>query len=287
MKHIMYFFFSCMVSLDLHAESSQYQLKGKYRPDFSKQKIVDFILRWSEENGNISGSYQDNYFTQPGKVTGNERASGRIFEVLFPEKKNEIKSLIILTSVARHPATAMVVPLGIVTRDQNGNLLSMTKSTAEMVITSFRSLAQLQEEGPCLDGFGALGGYCGVYAGVLAEEQDRRNRCNLLFSDAIRLELTQEGMLILHLGEVNDFITSASHTIGRLPVNPQKSSIDLMSRICAPLTGVNSSSSSCKILHLKGIFSQIKDLRHFRGEYTIHEEGTNNLCRYSLSMDKI
>ncbi len=287
MKQIMYFFLSGVASWGLFAQTYQYQLKGSFNLGPAKQRAVNYVLRWSEENGTISGAYSDNVFSSQAKVTGEESVSGRIFEVKFPEKKNGVKSLIILTSLARHPSAVTLFPVGVVARDEIGNPLSTFKTTSEFMTTSFRSLAQQQEENSCFDGFGVLAGYCGVYAGLLTEEQDRRNRCNLLFSDAIRLELTSEAMVVLHLGEVNEFFSSPAHAIGRLPVNPPKSSIDLMSRSCAPLSGVNSSGPSCKILHLMGSFSLVKGGRHFKGEYTIQEEGTNNICRYGLSMDKV
>ncbi len=151
---------------------------------------------------------------------------------------------------------------------------------------SFAAQKQAQVESICTEGMGELAGFCGIYAGLLAEEQDPRNRCNLLFADAVKLELAADSTVILHLGEVNELISTPGHVIGRLPVNPQKRTVYLISRICSPLSGFNSSSGTCKILHLTGGFSRERDRVHFAGSYTIREERTNNSCRYGLSMDR-
>lgn len=268
------------------AETYQYELKGSYKLESSRQKPVTYSLKWNEENGRITGLYGDDHFVQSVKVTGEGSDVGRTFLVRFPEDKNGVRSITILSSLAKEKSTATSLPVSFITRDRTGNPLTTVKSEANFATTSFRTVAQLQEENECSQGFGVLAGYCGIYAGLLAEEQDRRNRCNLLFSDAVRLELSNEGMVILHLGEINDLITTPGHSIGRIPVNPQKNAVDLMSRVCGPLSGVNSSSTSCKVIHLRGDFSMIRGIRHFKGIYNISEEGTNNTCRYSLSMDR-
>lgn len=283
---IVFIFFVLFTNIGF-AESYQYLLKGSYKLDSSRQEPVKYSLKWSEENGRIEGVYADNYFAKSAIVSGEGNDMGRTFIVKFPGDKNGVKSITILASLAKTSSTAVALPVSIITRDQLGNPLTTVKSTSQFSTTSYQSVAQLQEENRCGEGFGVLGGYCGTYAGLLAEEQDRRNRCNLLFSDAVRFELAPDSTVILHLGEEeNDFISTPGHSIGRIPYNPQKTSIDVMSRVCGPLSGVNSSSSSCKILHLTGDFSTRRNIRHFKGTYTISEEGTNNVCRYGLSMDR-
>jgi hypothetical protein len=220
-------------------------------------------------------------------VSGEGSDIGRTFVVKFPQEKNGVKSITILSSHMGDRSTATAQPVSIITRDGVGNPLTTVKAKSNFTTTSYSTVAQLQEENRCTEGFGVLAGYCGLYAGLLSEEQDRRNRCNLLFSDAVRLELTPDATVVLHLGEVNEIITTPGHTIGRLPVNPQKNGVDLMSRVCGPLSGVNSSSSTCKVVHLRGDFSMVRNTKHFAGTYTISEEGTNNSCRYGLSMDMV
>lgn len=286
MKHLTIAIFFFIFPFLAIAETYQYELKGSFVLDSSKQSPVKYTLKWSEDNGRIRGVYTDDFFAKKVPVSGEGSDIGRTFIIKFPESKSGVKSITVLSSTIKGTETGTSVPVSVITRDNIGNPLTTAKAKSEFVITSYGPIAQLQEEYVCTDGFGVLGGYCGVYAGLLAEEQDRRNRCNLLLSDAVRLELSTDGMMILHLGEVNNIITTPAHTIGRIPSNPQKQSVDIMSRDCGPLSGVNSSSSSCKILHLKGQFSTIKGVRHFQGTYNIAEEGTNNTCRYSLSMDR-
>lgn len=268
------------------AQSYQYELKGFYRLT-SVKKPIDYILRWSEENGNVIGSYQDNYFGQSHKVTGQGDELGRTLSIKFKTPQKGIQSLVVLSSLVKDNETATTVPVSIIPRDPVGNPLMTVRGNAQFIITSLQTVAQLQEENSCIEGFGVLAGYCGLYKGVLAEEQDRRNRCNLLFADAVRFELGPDSSVILHLGEVSDLITTPGHAIGRLPLNPQKSGIDLMTRVCGQVSGVNSSNTTCKILHMTGNFSKKNDIAHFEGKYKITEEGTNNSCLYSLSMDKL
>jgi hypothetical protein len=277
----------CFSVTFVYAETYQYQLKGSYKLESSRVKPIDYSLKWSEENGRITGIYADNFFAKSAAVMGTAIDVGRTFIVKFNEEKNGVKSITILSSLVKERATATALPISVITRDGVGNPLTTIKATSQFTTTSYRSVAQLQEENRCTEGFGVLAGYCGIYAGILAEEQDRRNKCNLLFSDAVRFELTEDSTIVLHLGEVNEIISTPGHAIGRLPVDPQKNSVDIMGRVCGALSGVNSSSTTCKVMHLRGDFSTIRDIRHFTGTYTIREEGTNNSCRYSLSMDRV
>ncbi len=276
-----------LISPLVFGETYQFELKGSYKLESSVKKPVKFSLRWSEENGDIIGTYSDDYFARFAEVSGEGSYLGRTFIVKFPKEKKGVRSITILSSVARKPKTGTTIPISLITRDIKGNPLSTVESKTAFNVLSHQTVAQLQEENPCSNNFGSLTGFCGIYAGLLAEESDSRNRCNLLFADAARLELTEEGMVYLHLGEVNELIRTPGHAIGRIPVNPDDTSIDLLTRVCGPLSGVNSSSTSCKRMHLQGDFSIERNEREFTGTYTISEEGTNMDCSYSMSMDRI
>lgn len=268
------------------AEVYQYELKGSYKLESSVKKPVKFSLRWSEENGDIVGTYSDDYFARFAEVSGEGSYLGRTFIVKFPEDKRGVRSITILSAVSKDAKTGTSMPVSVITRDTRGNPLMTVESKTAFTVLSKPTVAQLQEETSCSEGFGALSGYCGIYAGLLAEDRDSRNRCNLLFADAVRLELSDSGMIYLHLGEVNELINTPGHSIGRIPVNPENRSIDLMTRVCGPLSGVNSSSESCKRIHLTGDFSMEGNDRQFEGSYTISEEGTNMSCLYTLSMNR-
>jgi hypothetical protein len=287
MKCVIYFVALFGLALGAAGETFQYELKGNFKQS-GKEKTVSYTLRWSEDNDKISGLYSDDYFTRRSEVKGQGSDLGRTFIVEFPQTRDGVRSLIILSSLLKKVDTGTSVPVSIVSRDEKGNPLTNLKTSANFITTSVRTMAQLQEENRCTDGFGVLAGFCGVYAGILTERRDRRNWCNLLFADAVRLELTEEGMILLHLGERSSIAEAPIHTIGRIPFNPEKNSVDVMGRVCMPLYGLNTTSgSSCKVLHLRGDFSRNKDNLHFSGTYQISEEGTNNVCVYGLSMDKV
>jgi hypothetical protein len=273
-----------LVSFNLFAQDAfQYQLKGSYKLKSSDKKAIDYTLRWSENKGKITGDYSDNFFIDSASVKGDQGDMGRNFIVELPSIKSGVKSITLLSSEAKSDRTGTSVPVSIVTRDRRGNPLTTTKGNSNFV--TLYSVAQKQEERPCQEGFGALSGYCGIYEGLISEFQDKRNKCNLLFASAVRLELTNDQTLILHLGDVNDLVNIPYHVIGRLPSNPEGTAIDVMSRSCRPLQGVNAPGDACKQLNLTGTFSIEGANRHFAGAYSIKEEGTNNLCQYTLSMD--
>jgi hypothetical protein len=245
---------------------------------------IEYQVKFSEENGYVQGIYSDNFFTQKALVSGISSDRGHTLLINLSTSKRSIKSLTLLAPILKANKSWSKVTVTVIPRDDFGQFIQTINSPSIYKSSPYQSKVQLEEERVCTEGFGELAGFCGIYSGMLTEEQDRRNRCNLLFADAVRLELNMDSTVMLHLGEVNELMTTPYHLIGRIPVNPQKNSIDLMSRICGPLSGVNSSSSSCKIVHLKGIFTKEVQTKHFSGTYTISEEGTNNNCLYRLSM---
>src|SRR5690606_33449031 len=150
----------------------------------------------------------DDHFSQVAKVEGTNSPLGRTFLVTFSQTKLGVRSITILSSGAGIPKTATTMPVSFITRDPNGSPLTTTKAETSFQSLSESRIAQLEEESDCREGFGELTSYCGIYAGILAEQSDRRNRCNLLFADRVRFELTTEGMVYLHLGEVNELINT-------------------------------------------------------------------------------
>lgn len=283
MKNLIYIIL-LLFSLNIFAQDAfQYQLKGSYKLQPKDKGRVSYTLRWSEDKGKITGEYSDNFFIDSVSVRGEMGDLGRNFIVELPSLKQRVKSITILAAEIKSEKNGASVPVSVVTRDRRGNPLTTSKSESNFV--TLYSIAQKQEERPCQDGFGALEGYCGVYEGLISEYRDRRNKCNLLFASAAKLELTEDQTLVLHLGDVNGVVNSPYHVIGRLPSYPESRSIDVMSRSCRPLQGVNAPGDACKQLNLTGTFSVEGTTKHFAGSYTIKEEGTNNLCQYTLSMD--
>lgn len=275
-----------LISLSVTAANYPLELKGKYQLESSvKKKPVEYSLQWSEKNKMIEGIYKDNQLVEEAKVRGEVTDDGRTFFVDFPFSRKGINSLVLLSPVVNSPKAGTAVNVSIITRDTIGAPLTTVKTTSQFNLRTQNLVAQKQEEN-CGESFGTLAGYCGIYSGILSEEMDRRNKCNLLFADAARFELRPDSTVILHLGEPNDLVQEVSHSIGRIPVNPQKDSIDILGRVCSGLVGFNSSSDTCKILHLSGRFSTVGDNRRFTGTYEITEEGKNISCRYGISMEK-
>lgn len=279
------FLFLCLLisSFTALARSEQYQLKGSFELDSSVKKPVDFTLVWSEENGEIKGQYSDNYFTKRADLIGEDGKVGRTFKIVLPEVKRGVRSLNILTSVAGADKAGTTIPVSVITRDAKGNPL--TNAEVKGNLSQTRLIAQRQEE-ECREGFGALSGFCGIYEGLIAENVDRQNKCNLLFADAVRLELDPAANLTLYMGRVEEIFTTPGHLIGRVPSNHGSNRIDVMSRSCRNLPGIESKNDFCKRLNLVGQFTMVGNRKHFRGIYTVFDEGTKNTCSYTLSMDQ-
>jgi hypothetical protein len=264
-------------------QNFNYQLKGKYKLQSSVPGPVNYTLRWSESNGVITGEYSDNYYTSKAQVNGTVGKDGRTFMVSFPAAQKGVKSINMMTSDADTKRTGITLPVSIITRDVIGNPLTTAEAKSRFTATTM--VAQKQEE-ECQENFGALRGFCGVYGGLITEMVDRQNRCHLLMADAVRLELRPDAMLRLYLGEVDDNLETPYHEIGRLPANPESRTIDVMSRVCHSLQGIESKSDDCKRLNLSGDFTSMGEATQFRGTYTIYDEGTKNTCRYRLSLDR-
>lgn len=286
-----YFIWSMIftLSLNLRAASYRYDMSGDFKISLKGNKVIPFSLNWTEEDGALTGVYSDNYFGKSVFTKGLAESSGG-FTILADFKKeiDGVRSFTILIPKIDTQKVSEKIQLTFILRNLKGDPIKTFKVNSKINSISFLSAKQLQEEHQCTEGFGVLEGYCGIYAGMITEEWDRRNKCNLLFADAVRLELTNNGVLLLHLGEVNNLIKTQFHNLGRIPFNPQKKSIDILNRVCFPMSGFNSSiGDACKILHLRGVFSSVRQHVHFEGSYTISEEGSNNQCKYKLSMDMI
>lgn len=275
-------FLLILAGIDAFAQAYQNEMKGVFKIDPKDNTDIQYTLKWNEENGSIRGLYSDNYFSVAAPVDGLV-SNGRTFFINFRKDQKGVHSLLMMTTSEMLKKDAAPLAINVIARDASGNPLKTLKHIANASLAS--SAVQSQEEQNCRENFGALSGFCGVYVGTISEDRDKRNKCNLLFADAVRLEVREDATVLLHLGDVNPIVNTEGHTIGRLPVNPEKRVIDLMSRTCGQLTGVNSSTDNCKRLHLNGEFSLQGERKHFQGSYTISEENTNNICLYSLSMD--
>ena len=111
MRNGIFFFMVLLFSFSPLARSEQYQIKGRYQLNTSINKPIEFSLYWVEENGQIKGSYSDNYFSQRADVIGEDGKEGRTFKVVLPEIKRGVRSINILTSVAKIKKNS-IIPKG-------------------------------------------------------------------------------------------------------------------------------------------------------------------------------
>jgi hypothetical protein len=282
MKLLVLIFLSLFNSLTL--AQYEYQLNGSYEiKEGKKSNPVEFSLRWSEKNNLISGHYKDNHYAEKGiEASGSVDNLGRLFKVKLPNERGGVQSISVLTSQKKIDDTATSVPISVITRDSEGSPVTTKGIAANLVGLS--TVAQRQEE-PCEEEFGALAGFCGIYEGVISEEFDPADDCDLMTRPAIRLELNPEGSFLLHLDRLSEIVETPYHAIGRIRANPESTLVDVLSRTCRSLEGIDYPGDNCKRLNLRGSFTSEGDDRSFEGTYTIVDELTDRRCRYRLSVE--
>ncbi len=287
--------FGLLLSLGVFAEEPKYQIKGSLgaNPE-DKNKNIDFTLTWSEKDGKLSGTYEDTYYSPRVPIRGITGPLGRIIVIPLPEVSKGIKTISFLGSDLKTPKDSTKIFLGTVIRDEKGNPVKSRTVEGNLAVLAPPappkpappSVAQRQEEAPCREGVGLLAGYCGDYAGMLTEEEDTKNKCDLLKNTNAHLLLEDSAEISLVLGTPNAVVENPTHRIGRVRFDPENTDVDVMSRSCRPIEGTTFKGDNCKRLALIGSFSQNENTRHFAGTYTIVDENTNESCRYSLSMDQ-
>jgi hypothetical protein len=284
MKLLLVLSFFCLVNA--LAQEQQYELKGMIGTNVTTNTKIQFNLKWNEKDGKANGIYSDNFYTKSAPAKGISGELGRIFVVTFPKEIKGVRTITLLGSDVKKDKGAVNIPVSVVLRDDNGKPLTTNSIQASFAARTDTRVAQRQEAGNCQEGFGVLAGHCGVYVGMLTEEADSNNKCDLLSFPNTRLILDSNAEMGLSLGEVSEIVNPPIHRIGRLFTDPDSTRIDLTSRSCRPMAGTTFAGENCKRLNLSGIFSTLKNVRHFLGYYTILDEKTNQLCRYRLSMDQ-
>jgi hypothetical protein len=265
--------------------AEQYQLKGSLGINAATKKNIEFTLNW-QENGNVAnGTYSDNLYTSSTAAKGVVGDLGRIFVVTLPKEVGRVRTITILGPSMSGEKGAALVPVSVVLRDSKGRPVTTTSIEANLIGLTSKVVAQKQEEAICQEGFGELAGYCGEYIGMISEERDTQQNCDLLSFSGRRLIFDLNAEIGLALGESSTIVAIPIHRIGRVLADPQSRRVDLISRKCHSLTGIKFASDNCKRLNLSGVFSIVNDLKHFSGDYTITDEKTNASCRYNLSMD--
>jgi len=267
--------------------AEDYQLKGSLGTNMATNKKIEFTLNWREKDNLAHGTYSDNFYSTSAKVKGVVGDLGRIFIVTLPKEINRVRTITILGPSLSGDKGAALVPVSVILRDAIGRPTTTTTIEANLIGLTENRVAQKQEEAICLEGFGSLAGFCGTYSGMISEESDTQNKCDLLTFSNSRLIFDENAEIGLALGESSSIIAVPIHRIGRLFADPGSSRIDLISRKCQSLPGTTFANDNCKRLNLSGTFSLVNNLKHFAGDYTIIDEVTNARCRYNLSMDLI
>lgn len=294
------FFLLVLLSQQVYSQSEKFELKGSFEPNPETKKPVTFTLSWEEKDGKMNGTYDDNFYGQKVPVKGiASDTHGRILIGTFPKESKGIRTITFLGSDLKGTKGAALLPFSVVLRDENGKPVNTTQIDANLIAiappapapaatstTQTPQVAQRQETPPCQEGFGSMAGFCGVYNGMLTEEEDNEKKCNLLSYKTSHLVLDDNAEMGISLGDVSDIISTPVHRIGRLPASPENTDVDLMSRVCRPLPGIAFKGDNCKRLALIGSFTINGKNKHFTGTYTIVDENTNQSCRYSISMDQ-
>ncbi|MBA2405748.1 MAG: hypothetical protein H0V66_13305 [Bdellovibrionales bacterium] len=280
-----------MVLFSLTAFGQQeLQIEGSLGKNVETKKDIRFTLKWKEKDGRASGTYSDNYYTKEVEVKGLSGPQGRIFVVTFPQEIKGARTISFLGPAEKLEKESKKIPVSVVVRDNRGkpintSAIDATLKPAPPPAPDTRVAQRQEEEQGCQEGFGALAGYCGRYAGMLGEEVDSNGKCDLLSITPTHLVLDQNGELGLVLGETSDILNPPIHRIGRIFTNTDSPRVDVISRSCQPLPGTSLRGEDCKRLNLDGTFTLRNNIKHFSGSYTITNEKTNENCRYSLSMD--
>jgi hypothetical protein len=274
-------FFASALIISSWAQDYNYRLSGTFSTPQSSRPVA-FNLSWSEDDESIEGTYQDNFFTSRGTVTGTSGNQGRIFNITFPEVNNKAKSLTIVTTAS--DANSGEVPLTLTLRNQEGVTLASHNTTGLINRAAATGVIaeREEEEGGCNAGLGALNGTCGIYQGSLIETFDSASRCTLNTVGTIALEVSRTGRLQLFTNYINTTVNLPAHPLGDVREAESRSIIE-DSRHCGALAGTNFFEGNCQRLSLIGSFSR-SETPSFNGTYTITDEITGEKCSYSLEM---
>lgn len=244
-----------------------------------------FTLTWTENGPMIEGRYSDNVLAPSASVTGNVMNGKRSFNVLLPSTSSRgVKSLAIETSDVR--GINPNVSTSILSRDANGGPIESTIVFAAINEGNAITAVQAQEETHCSMGFGALSGFCGIYAGNVSEANDLANQCNLIGSAETRLELATNGEVTLYFDYRGTLRDIPRHNFGSLLGTPMSQNINTTVRHCGPLPDTTMNSIGCQILHLVGSFQDFGGMKNFSGTYDIRDEVTGNTCSYTLNLTR-
>ncbi len=244
-----------------------------------------YTIMWNETNNFIEGRYSDNVLAATAGVTGTVLNGKRTFQVVFPtpDTRHGVKSLtIIAPDLKGMTANATTT---VISKDLNGASIESTNTFAGIspdTVASMQAQDALQSS-HCTTGFGALMGYCGLYAGNISEVQDIGNICQL---SSTRLELATNGDLGFFFNYNGTLRGIPRHEFGSLLGTPMGQNINATVRHCGALPGTNMNTVGCQTLRLVGSFQDFGTNKNFSGTYDIRDEVTGNTCSYSMNLGR-
>lgn len=273
--------FTLLTFLPFLVHSQVYRMTG----DFSFFTLTsapiraNFTLIWNESDNYLEGRYSDNVLVGNAGATGTILNGKRTFSISLPtpDPRHGVKTITIETSDVKGMSTN--VNTTVTVKDLNGVPLQSSPIFAQIRPDS-ESAMQAQQYTNCSAGFGLLTGFCGVYSGNFAEEQDLGNVCQLV---GAKLELADTGDLNFYFNYSGTFSSIPKHSFGSILGGPLSRNINLSVRHCGHLPATTMNSAGCQDLHLVGAFQEFGLRRNFAGTYDIRDEVTGNTCRYSFN----
>lgn len=243
-----------------------------------------YTISWNESNNFIEGRYSDNVLASNVGVTGTVLNGKRTFQVVLPtpDPRHGVKSLTIEApdSTGMNPNVSTTI----VSKDMNGIPIESTvvfSGISPDTLASIQAQQATLANDHCSTGFGALTGFCGLYAGNMSETTDTGNLCQLT---GTRLELATSGDLSFYFQYNGSLRGIPRHFFGSLLGTPVDQNINSTIRHCGPLPGTNLNSAGCQTLRLVGSFQDFGTLKNFSGTYDIRDEVTGNTCSYSMTL---
>lgn len=241
-----------------------------------------YTLMWTEDETFIEGRYSDDVLGANIGVTGSIINGKRTFQIVFPtpDPRRGVKSLAMETTAT--PGMHPTAQVSVLAKSLNGVPLQ-SAIVFSNITPDVNAIAEAQEATDCAVGFGALTGFCGLYAGNISEGGDTGNLCQLL---GPRLELATNGELSLYFNYNGTLRGIPRHEFGSLLGMPLSQNINTTIRHCGPLPGTNMNSVGCQTLKLVGSFQDFGTVSNFTGTYDIRDEVTGNTCSYSMNLGR-
>ena len=272
-----------LLSFSTLAQTYQYRLEGSFMAerDTALPVTVNYSIDWNETSSTLQGIYKDNFYAQTGPqvVSGTVTSTGRSFSTILIDETEGVKSIVVTMPTAGIISGSTSLTLRAL--DNLGSVVETANNPGIMTAQTINPPAT----GNCVIGFGALTGYCGLYAGSFNEISDTANRCDISSTSQARIELATNTEFNFYSNYL-DSVNNDSTTIGVFLPSPQSNSINITGRECASIPGTTFLAGNCKTLNLAGIFYDQASNITFTGTLSMNDEVTGETCTYSLALTR-